>query len=170
MVERETQRFREAEARQAPIYENIYTLYNSWKERAETGEVVIRGKGQPWEQGRQARVKYFLEPLMKDTAAQGWLMFIQDIRIQSGRHRHQGGLIIYVIEGKGWTTVDGVRHDWEEGDIILLPIQLRGSEHQHFNAEPGKPCKWLAMIYLHFVECISSELEQKETAPDWTHA
>lgn len=169
MSERETQRLRETEARQAPFYEWVYTRWNAWKERADQGQVVVRGKEIGFQQGRQGRSKYYLHPLRQELATESWLVFMQDIRTHSGRHRHQGGLAIYVLEGQGWTTVDGVRHDWEAGDLILLPVKPQGVEHQHFNAVPGTPCKWLAMIYLPFIESVSSELEQKELHPDWAH-
>ena len=169
MAEREVQRVREAEAKQAPFYEWVYAQWNLWKERADKGQVVVRGKELPWEQSRQAILKWYVHPMRQELAVSGWLFFLQDIRTHSGRHRHQGGLAIYVVEGKGWTSVDGVRHDWEEGDLILLPIKPHGVEHQHFNAEPGKPCKWLAIIYTPMVEAMSSELEQKTVSPDWAH-
>lgn len=170
MVEREVQRTREAEARDDPLYRWGFDQSDLWRERAEQGQVVVKGKNVPWRQGRQALVRWLAHPLHKDLALSGWLFFIQDIRSHSGRHVHQGGLAIYVIEGKGWTTVDGVRHDWEAGDLILLPIKPKGVEHQHFNAEPGKPCKWLAMIYTHFYEALCCQHEQKEVSPDWAKA
>jgi gentisate 1,2-dioxygenase len=169
MAEREATRAREPEAKQAPFYEFVYSQWNQWRERAEKGQVVIKGKELPWEQGRQGRIKWYLHPLRTDTAVQNWLFFQQDIRSHSGRHRHQGGLAIFVVEGKGWTVVDGVRYDWEEGDLILLPIKPHGVEHQHFNAQPGARCVWMAMIYNPMIEAMSSELEQKEVSPDWTH-
>ena len=170
MAERELQRTKEAEAQQAPFYEHLYALWNDRGELARTGQVVFKGKELPWEQGRQARVKWYLHPMRKEASAPGWLFFVQDIKSHSGLHRHQGGLAIYVVEGKGWTTVNGVRHDWEEGDLILLPVMPHGVDHQHFNANPGTPCKWLAIIYDPFALAMSSELEQKETSPDWTRA
>jgi hypothetical protein len=169
MAEREAFRTREAEARKLDYYELLYNLWAQARERAQTGQVVIKGKEQPWEQTRQAWLKHYLHPCITHTAVQGWLLFINDIRSHSGRHRHQGGLAIFVLEGKGWTVVDGVRYDWEEGDLILLPIKPHGVEHQHFNAQPGKPCKWLAFIYTPYVDALGNELEQKEVSPDWTH-
>lgn len=169
MVEREMTRAKEAEAKQVHYYDDIYNLWASLRQRAQTGKIVIKGPEQPWEQSRQARLKHFLHPTITDTAVHGWLFFQQDIRTHSGRHVHQGGLAIYVLEGKGWTTVDGVRHDWEEGDLILLPIKPKGVEHQHFNAEPGKPCKWMAIIYTPYVDALGNEMTQKEMSPDWSH-
>src|SRR5690242_9499378 len=67
------------------------------------------------------------------SALNQWLVFQHDIHTHSGKHRHQGGLAIFVLEGEGYTEVDGVRIDWEAGDLILLPIKPDGCEHQHFN-------------------------------------
>ena len=170
MAEREQQRTREAEAQQAPFYEHVYSMWNERGQQARTGQVVYRGKDLPWEQGRQARLKWYFHPMRKEAAVSNWLFFVQDIKTHSGRHRHQGGLALYVVEGVGWTTVNGVRHDWEEGDLILLPTMPHGVEHQHFNANPGSPCKWLAIIYDPYAQAMSSELDQKEVSPDWTHA
>ncbi len=169
MAEREAQRTKEAEAQQAPFYEWVMKVWNNWPVRAETGRCIQKNKDVPWEQGRQGRIKYLVHPAREDLALGNWLLFVQDIKSHSGRHRHQGGLAIYVVEGKGWTTVNGERHDWEEGDLILLPILPKGVEHQHFNAVPGSPCKWLALIYQPMIEAMASPVEQKELSPDYSH-
>ena len=165
MVEREAQRARETEAEPVDLYESSYKEYAEARRRAKEGRVVVKGNERPWKQGRQGRLKHYVHPAL-DVAVDGWAVFIHDIRTHSGKHCHQGGLCIYVLEGKGWTTVDGVRYDWEEGDLILLPIKPKGVEHQHFNAEPGKSCKWLAMIYKHYFGALGSEFEQREISPD----
>ena len=41
------------------------------------------------------------------------------------------------------TIIDGVRHNWEKDDSILLPIKSHGVEHQHINADPNNPAKLL---------------------------
>ncbi len=169
MAEREMFKSKELEARQVHFYEDIFKQNAAKRARASTGRIVIKGPELPWEKSRQAILKHFLHPSITDTAVHGWLLFMQDIRTHSGRHVHQGGLAIHVLEGKGWTTVDGVRHDWEEGDLILLVVKPNGVEHQHFNAEPGKPCKWLAIIYTPYVDALGNEMTQKEMSPDWAH-
>lgn len=171
MVEREVQRTREAEARQRDIYELTIEYEAKRRRRAIEGRVVIRGSEIPWRQSRQANIKRYMQhPFIEDTALQGWAVFIQDVKTHSGKHRHQGGLAIYVLEGKGWTVVDGVRYDWEEGDLILLPLKPGGVEHQHFNAEIGKSCKWLALIYSSFKDFLGNPYEQVEASPDWKGA
>jgi quercetin dioxygenase-like cupin family protein len=52
---------------------------------------------------------------------------------KSGRHHHTFEAAGYVLEGRGYDIHDGVRHDWEKGDIFYIPT---GVTHQHFNADP----------------------------------
>src|ERR1700719_2851203 len=87
---------------------------------------------------RQRKLLFYLDPVtFKDTPLQHWRVFIHDIRTRSGKHRHQGGLVIYVLEGRGYSVVDGERKDWEKGDLVLLPMKPGGVVHQHFNLNPG---------------------------------
>ena len=167
MVERQAERARESEAKHPDYYEISHRLMAEARRRALEARVVIKGKDLPWQQGRQGKAKWYLHTAIDDTAIQGWRVFVHDIRSHSGKHRHQGGLAIYVIEGNGWTVIDGARYDWEEGDLIVLPVKHDGVEHQHFNAEPGMPCKWLAMIFMPFTDALGSLMEQKEVSPDW---
>lgn len=166
-MERELNKTRESEAQQASVYELGYQICERKRRRAEQGKVVIKGSERPWVQGRQGLLKHFVAEPLDDTAVLGWHdFFVHDIRSHSGKHRHQGGLAIYVIEGRGWTVVDRVRHDWEEGDLILLPLKPGGVEHQHFNAEPGKPCKWLGIIHGGMWDALGNQMEQKEESPE----
>ena len=83
---------------------------------------------------RQALVKHYMWPsrysgITPEAVLDDWNIFVQDIKVHSGKHRHQGGLVIYIIEGEGWSEVDGERHDWEAGDLLLLPLKPGGVEH-----------------------------------------
>ena len=167
MVEKVAQREKEADVSQMHFYE---TMMKEVKERNESlakGRKVIKGKSIPFQQGRQGFLRTYCHDSMKDLALDKWAIFVHEVRTQSGKHRHQGGLNLFVLNGKGYTTVDGVRHDWEVGDLICLPIKKGGVEHQHFNLE-GKPSRWLAFINNRMIEQIGRFIEQKETASDWT--
>lgn len=167
MAEREVQKVREPEAEGISNYELNLVISAKNRQRALEGKVVIKANERPWRQSRQGYAKHFMNRTIDDTALQGWSLFVHDIRTHSGKHRHAGGLAIYVLEGSGFTYVDGVRHDWEAGDLLLLPMTPGGVEHQHFNAEPGKACKWLALIYKHYLEATGDQMEQREVSPDW---
>lgn len=151
-----------------PWYETLIQDTRTWRHRAETGSVLIRGKEIPWYQNRQARVRYYLFPPYKtDTALQTMAVFEQIIHRHSGMHRHQGGLAIYVLEGEGHTIVDNERYDWAADDLLLLAVKPGGVAHQHFNRYPDQPARWLAFIPMAFQEYLASEVVQIETSPDW---
>jgi gentisate 1,2-dioxygenase len=92
------------------------------------------------------------------------------VRTVSGKHRHQGGLIIYVIDGTGYSVVDGERVDWEKGDLLLLPLREKGVEHQHFNTHPEKPALWMAFIHSPTRDYVASEMTQTEVSPEYKAA
>jgi hypothetical protein len=147
-------------------YEITYKAREGFVERQRKGKIVLKGDERPWDMSRQGRLKWFLNPhLFSDTVLQDWFVFIHDVQTHSGKHIHQGGLALFVVEGQGYTVVDGVRHDWEKGDLILLPIRPGGVEHQHFNLHPGQGARWMAFIYLPHHNAVGSALVQKENAP-----
>lgn len=131
------------------------------------GQVVIKGKQKPFELRRQGHIRPMSMPGMTHTASDNMLIFVHNIPVRSGRHIHQGGLAIFVVAGKGYTVVDGVRNDWEEGDLILLPLKPGGAEHQHFNVDPQKPARWVALQCRPLREMYGRPHEQKEDSPDW---
>ncbi len=57
------------------------------------------------------------------------------------KHRHYYETIIFVLEGRGYSIVEGDRVEWEAGDAIHIPPW---SWHQHFNSDPDKEVKFLS--------------------------
>jgi uncharacterized RmlC-like cupin family protein len=167
-MEQVMSRLREAEQEQADIYDENLRIAAEKKRRIFEGKVVIRGKERGWQQAKQGLLKFYLHDSLTDTTLSNFNVFVHDIRRHSGKHRHQGGkLVIFVLEGKGSTLIDDERVDWEAGDLILLPIKPNGVEHQHFNREPGNPCKWIAFSYRPFTDAMGSQFEQVENSPDY---
>ncbi len=161
-------REREQEVELTNAYERSIVRQQKIMERQMKGKVVVKEKDREWFLGRQGRLIFYLqEDSYSDHALRDWQVFKQDIRQHSGSHRHQGGLVIFCLEGKGYSVVDGVRHDWKEGDLILLPYKPGGVEHQHFNSEPGKPCKWIAFLYNPYWDMGASEVVQKQVSPEY---
>ncbi len=169
MPEMERTRVRAREALPADGYERLVKAQLALRERAFSGRIVLRANEQPWEQSRMGRLKWFVSRAADTgSALHQWLVFAHDIRSHSGKHRHQGGLAIFVLDGAGYTEVDGERLDWEAGDLILLPIKPGGVEHQHFSKRPGETCRWVAFIYLPYQDEAGFYLEQQEDAPEFT--
>jgi glyoxylate utilization-related uncharacterized protein len=48
----------------------------------------------------------------------------------SHKHAHTEA-VLYVIEGRGYSEVDGQRFDWEAGDAVHVPPKM--TVHEHFN-------------------------------------
>lgn len=130
------------------------------------GKLLIKSTDREWEISTQGRSRWYLYPnIFTDTALQEWMVFMQDIRTHSGKHRHQGGLAIFILEGRGYSVLDGKRVDWKKGDLILLPPKPNGIEHQHFNAEPGTGCRWMAFIFIPMYDQVASYTQQIEFTP-----
>jgi quercetin dioxygenase-like cupin family protein len=149
-------------------YEKLFREREEFVVRQHSRKLVIKPRERDWDLTRQGFVRWYLHPLLyKDTPLQDWYTFMLDIRTHSGRHRHQGGLVIFIVEGSGGTEVDGERLLWQAGDLLLLPVKPGGVEHKHYNAEPGKGCRWLAFLYLPLWNHVGSELAQLELSPDF---
>ena len=170
MAEFERTRTREREAPTQNNYEMAIQIQRERAERNATGRIVCKLDDCPQMLTRQGRLRYYLAHSVKDTPLQDWIVFTHEIRTVSGKHRHQGGLIIYVIEGKGYSVVDGERCDWEKGDLVLLPMRPAGVEHQHFNVDPEKPSVWMAFIHQGIQEYVASEMTQTEVSPEYKRA
>jgi mannose-6-phosphate isomerase-like protein (cupin superfamily) len=39
--------------------------------------------------------------------------------------------MLYVLEGRGYSLIDGTRYDWEQGDAVHVPPRM--TVHEHFN-------------------------------------
>jgi quercetin dioxygenase-like cupin family protein len=141
--------------------------------RAAQGQVVVHGDDVPWRQNRQALVRRYMWSsrgygVQSSTALDDWRVFAQHIRVHSGRHRHQGGLVIYCLEGEGVSELEGETLVWEAGDLLLLPFHGEGGyDHQHFNKDNDKPAKWIAFNNSTSRMWTGSQMTQVSQHPDF---
>ncbi len=171
MSEQQKMREREREPEPTPPEWEVFLKYmRSWRDRAESGRVIIKGKQIPFSLLEQGSLRNLVAPTTEDAATTNMRMFVHSIPTHSGKHTHQGGYSLFVLEGEGYTVVDGVRHDWKAGDLILLPIKKGGCEHQHFNKNPGTPARWLALNPRPMWEMLGAFVKQQEASPAWTEA
>lgn len=132
---------------------------------------VVKGDEIPWEVNTQGRLKFYSLPQIDDAVLPEMYVFKHRIAEKSGRHTHQGGLILFGIQGEGATVVDDQRVEWSRGDLVLLPVKPGGITHQHFNRnDPDNPAEWLAIIpHPYFVQ-LGAELTQNEISQEWHEA
>lgn len=168
MVEKEAQKEKEAElvVPLDPDYNEPIRRAKLQTETARTGKKLIKGKAIPFTLSRMAIHRVYSRDWTKGLTNNNWNIFIHEIRTHSGKHTHQGGLTLFVLKGKGYTTVDGRRFDWQEGDLICLPVKQGGVEHQHFNID-NKPSRWLAFIYNVYHKMMGRQYDMKESNPYW---
>jgi mannose-6-phosphate isomerase-like protein (cupin superfamily) len=150
MSDSERTRTRERVPASATPYDIFMRSRSEFLERQQVGQVLVRLEDREYFNTRQGKLLYYLNG---------------DIHKNTPLQRHQGGLVIYVIEGEGYSVVDGERVDWKAGDLLLLPIKKGGVEHQHFNANPGSECHWVAFSYMPFFDHNASEFTQTEVSP-----
>jgi gentisate 1,2-dioxygenase len=60
---------------------------------------------------------------------------------RTGKQKSQGGQIGVVWEGRGYSLVDGVRHDWEQHDVLNFPVRTPGIVLQHVNTDMKAPAR-----------------------------
>ncbi|MBI4522336.1 MAG: cupin domain-containing protein [Deltaproteobacteria bacterium] len=163
-----------AERKESELSENMriydpenYHYAERWIRRQTEGAVVVRGKERPYDVHKQNVSRRYLspcEPELADTVLQDWEVFLAKFTGRSGKHRHQGGLVIFILEGSGYSVLDGERFDWEAGDLVVLPLKPDRVEHQHF-ANPGEMVKWIAFIYWPFFNHAGCEITQMDACP-----
>jgi len=167
MVMDEYEDRRQRLATMADPYANELQQSGEQRERDLHGQVLIKHAEVPFESFRQGHLAHYMGAYDTGTALRDRFFFRHDIRNQSGRHTHQGGLVIFVMEGNGYSTVNGVAVDWKKYDVILLPMIPELCEHQHFNKEPGKPAVWCAFIYEALSHEYANDVKQNTDSPDF---
>lgn len=171
MTEFQGVRQREAEPWHLPPEFEAHAVYQrNWRVRAEQGRRVIKGKGNPFVLVEQGHIRNYVNPTQTDVATTNMRIFQHIFKKVTGKHTHQGGYSLFIVEGGGYTIVDGVRYNWKPGDLVLLPIKKGGCEHQHFNSEPDRPSRWLALNPRPLHECLGAYTHQKEFCEDWKQA
>jgi gentisate 1,2-dioxygenase len=58
--------------------------------------------------------------------------------LYQSRHRHGGEAWLYAVSGSGYSIIDEQRHEWEEGDLIVVD---HWAWHQHFNGSQERTAR-----------------------------
>ena len=154
------------------LWDEFLAMRDRQREHRKSGLQVIKRSQLPQELNRQGLMRWYLHPAIDDTILKTEMIFEQEIPpgSRSGRVKFQGEQVIYVIEGRGHTLIDGVKHPWKAGDVINLPLRRDGIVVQHFNLDKDKPAKFIA-VEPNWFACTtvdrSSGYEQLENAPEY---
>lgn len=132
---------------------------------------MLKARDVAWEWNANGKMQWFLHPAMERMAIPSLVVFVQEIPPggRTGVQRVPGGEVLFVLRGKGYTLVDGERHDWEAEDCLNLPIRPQGVVVQHVNQEAERPAAFIS-VELSLAHTLSvdrgSAFEQLEAAPE----
>ncbi|HZA53836.1 MAG TPA: cupin domain-containing protein [Candidatus Udaeobacter sp.] len=131
---------------QGNLLDALFELRDRYREQAERGMKIVRGDDLPWEINRQGKMRWYLHPAKNDTVIRSLMIYVQEIEPggHSGKEASPGGIVHYMLEGKGYVVVNGKKHAWAKGDCVGLPILSRPVEYQFFNTDKKKPARYIA--------------------------
>ena len=150
----------------------LYDKRDKQRDLRGKGAWLIRGTDRPWEHNRQGKMKWFMHPALEDTCITSLLFAEQEIApgSKTGVQMTPGGACIYILEGRGYTLLDGERHDWQAEDIVQIPLRRDGVRVQHVNTDLRRPVRFV-QAELNLLDVLGVDrgaaFEQVEDAPDY---
>lgn len=154
------------------LLESLLQRRDKERERLAKSTKVVDGDALPVENNRMGLYQWYLHPDKQDVAIRTMLFWAEEIPpgSRSGKQKHQGGRLHYVQEGRGYTEIDGVKYEWEKGDMILLPVKPQGVVFQHFNTDVKNQARLICAEPNWFDALgvdLGSGFEQIEPSPDY---
>jgi len=163
---------RKAQLAEINHWDDLLAIRDRQREQYRDGTQIIKESELPLEVSRQGLMRWYLHPAIKDTCLSVLMFFQQEIPpgSRSGRLKFQGGQVMMITEGRGYTVIDGVKHPWKAGDVVNLPLRANGIIVQHFNSDQQQPARFVA-VEPNWVEGVSMDrgcgFEQLEDAPEY---
>ena len=142
--------------------------YNLTKEleRLRSLPRVRRGRDIAFADGPQTFSKHYIEP--KDGLGQTLHIHLEEYApgAKSQKHGHVNEAVFYILDGEGAEVHDGVRYEWEAGDVAIVH---NNCVHQHFNRNPEKPARALVLktkpMYVFMNMLFQKTIEKRPTEP-----
>jgi gentisate 1,2-dioxygenase len=131
---------------------------------------VIKGKDLVFKWGPQ----YFNADILTPKDKRSQVLFAHFVVFAPGgksqKHGHMNEAMFYVLDGKGHEIHDGVRHDWEAGDVVVVK---NACVHQHFNDDPNRPARAIIIkskpLYLFMNMVMQADVEKQPKEPTDGH-
>src|SRR5580658_1315058 len=163
---------RTARRAETNFWDELFALRDRQRADLASAIQVIDEDELPLEVNRQGLMRWYMHPAIHDTVLSTMMFFEQEIPpgSRSGRIKFQGNQVVMILEGAGYTVLDGVKHQWKAGDVLNLPLRENGIVVQHFNPDPAITAKFVA-AEMNWFECSSvdrgSGFEQLEDCPEY---
>jgi gentisate 1,2-dioxygenase len=166
---------RKEELAKRNLFDELMVLRDKQRKELSTALLTVKAEELPWEINPQGKMRWYLHPSLRDVATQTLMIYVQEIPpgSRSGRQLIQGGQMLFVWEGRGYTELSGQRHDWEANDLINLPPIPEGLVVQHFNGDSGNRVL-LISAQPNYTGMVGVDMgcgfEQLEEAPEYREA
>jgi gentisate 1,2-dioxygenase len=127
---------------------------------------VVKGSELKFVDGPQAYSRHYVEP--EDGITQTLHIHLEEYGPggKSQKHGHVNEAAFYILDGSGYEIHDGVRYDWQAGDVVVVH---NNCVHQHFNADPIKPARALVLktkpMYMFMNMLFQQTVEPRPTEP-----
>ena len=124
------------------LFEKTLADAGAERERRRAGASLLTREATTFETNPMGIMRWYLHPALEGTSTQS--LYCHELEIpagsRTGRLQCQGGILHYVLEGEGYTDLDGVQHTWTTGDVIAIPIKEHGVTYQHVStgAQPAR--------------------------------
>jgi hypothetical protein len=154
------------------LWDELLGMRDEQRERQGKAVWLIKGKDIPWEKNRQGKMRWYMHPRLGRPCINTLVIYAQELPPggRSGRILHPGNQVIYVTEGRGYTMIDGEKYHWAKGDVVQLPLRVKGVVVQHFNEDPDNPARFVT-CEPNLMDSVGvdrgSGWEQLENAPDF---
>ncbi|MEA2986244.1 MAG: hypothetical protein QOD94_2498 [Alphaproteobacteria bacterium] len=153
------------------MWGELIAMRDEQRARTKNGLQVVKEKELPLETNPMGQMRWYMHPNIKDLVVNMMMVYQQEIPpgSRSGRVKFQGGQVIMILDGQGYTSIDGVKHTWKKGDVLNLPLRDDGIIVQHFNTDKSVTAKFLA-VEPNWFEAVSVDrgcgFEVLEAAPE----
>jgi hypothetical protein len=160
---------------QRNFFDELLRLRDQQRDQRRDALQVIKRGELPLELNPHGYVRWYLHPFIEDTAIRALIFYSQEIPpgSRSGKQKHPGELMFYIVSGRGHTLIEGVRHPWKADDVISIPTRQDGTVYQHFNDDPDHPAE-LVGCELNQVHRLGvdrgSAFEELDPAPEYAAA
>ena len=154
------------------LWNELFEIRDQQRERKKNAVWLVRGDDLPLQNSAQGLLKWYMHPNLKIPCINTLNIFTQEIPpgSRSGRMAYPGNMVMFIIEGTGYTTMDGEKHHWSKHDVIQIPVKPSGVVLQHFNGSDTESCKFVCAEpnTVHgFTVDRHASFEQLENAPEY---
>ena len=127
---------------------------------------VRKGSEIKFVDGPQAFSKHYVEP--KDGITQTFHLHLEEYSPGgvSQKHGHVNEAAFYILDGIGYEIHDGIRYEWEAGDVAIVH---NNCVHQHCNRSETEPARALVIktkpMYLFMNMLFQKTVKPRPTEP-----